>query len=682
MRLSPGIAAATAAVLVAIACRDSSGPDGPLTVELRVANPPAYTLTETIDGPIVSCEVEFVAEARGRGAANWGPASFSWYFGRNRVASSEVDHFDAYEVQASWGSAGIDADGPMRATWTFTAGAPFEVEASFQYLAEGRATPGVATTSFSCGPALPTGNAAPPTITEVTVAGGLTEIQPGDALSIDYRVSAPGGLWSTGVTVWGAFERWQGFAERGATTANRTTSFAIPGGLSLDQSVWVSVFAVDQALDDTVYFPPVRLRLVDRTPPTIREAYLRNTGSAHMAGQYGVGDVLPLSVTGVDNNAIAWLIYSLGAPANIRDSVAAPPRQPGHTWNLSLPIAPEWVGSPLLSVQVRDAVGLTSAVISSTPDSLRVFPTVTYPVTPELRFSPDPFSSIGDMTYDARRALMYIAQPQEKRILVLSVETMTLGSPIPLPETPAGIDLMPGGDSLIIAFPGSRSLGVLRLHEATQQTIGMIPLTVLDTAGSNVLAPVRPVNVKVAATGVAIVTLDHATRSQDQVLSVDLRTGAQQIRTDARGTYEHFVRSTERTHDHARIAIMARFCTRVYVAATDTFTPCGDAAWGDGANVTLDATGSRVAYGGKLFDSQLKLLRERSASATALTPDGTIAFEGAGSHVRKARTSDGIVVERFPIPFSARLLYVTPDGRWLLVFEPGFGPRVARVDLR
>jgi hypothetical protein len=302
-------------------------------------------------------------------------------------------------------------------------------------------------------------------------------------------------------------------------------------------------------------------------------------------------------------------------------------------------------------------------------------------VTPELLLPPDGFSDMGDMSYDAQRAVMYIAQPNERRIAVLSVETMTFGAPIPLPSTPAGIDLSPGGDSLIVAFPEPRSLGVIRLREPTEP-IAMIPLTVLDTAGSNVIALTRPHNVRVAATGVAIVTLNFATRSQDQVISVDLRTGAQRIRTDARGTYEMDIRSTERSHDRSRIAIMSRFCARTYVAATDSFTQCADVSSGSGAMVTFDAAASRIAYGGLLLDSELRLLRRTSSSALALTPDGAVLFDGAGSHVRKVRAADGIVVERFPVPVAARLLYVTPDGRWLLVFDNGFRRRVARVDLR
>ena len=672
------VGAATALLLLALACRDSTAPE-PLSVQVRVAGPPTYVVTETPNGPRVECTVEFVAETRGRGEGGWSGASFSWYFGRNRVEPMQVDWFEAGQIHDSWGGAEIDPGQPMRATWDFTAGAPFEVEASFHYYVAGETAPSVATTRFTCGPPPPASGTAPPTITGVTLSTDHAEVQPGDALTINYNASAPGGLWASGVTVNGAFRTQHIFSEKGATSANRTLTLNIPGGLSLNGEAVISVFAIDLALADTVLSPPIRLRVVDRTPPRIREAYLRNVPGTHLAGQLAVGEVLPLSVTAVDNNALAWLIFSLGAPANIRDSVPAPPLRPEHTWNLGIQIPPEWVGSPLLSIQVRDAAGLTSPVTASMPDSLRFYPTVNYPVTSAVPL-PDGSADMGDMSYDAQRALMYIAQPNERRIAVLSVATMTFGASIPLPSTPAGIDLSPGGDSLIVAFPDTRSLGVIRLREPTEP-IAMIPLTVLDTAGSNVVAPVRPWNVRVASTGVAIVTLTYATRSLDQVISVDLRTGAQRIRSDARGTYEMGVRSTEHSHDRSRIVIMARFCARTYIAATDSFTPCADVAWGNGAIVTFDAAASRVAYGELLFDAELRLLRKRISSVLALTPDGAAVFEGAGGYVRKARAADGIIVERFPIPVSAGLLYVTPDGKWLLVFEHGFQPRVARVEL-
>jgi hypothetical protein len=297
--------------------------------------------------------------------------------------------------------------------------------------------------------------------------------------------------------------------------------------------------------------------------------------------------------------------------------------------------------------------------------------------------APNQVGDMDDMSYDADRRILYIAQPFYKRVAVLDVETMTFSETIPMPSEPAGIDLTPSGDSLLVALWETKSIGVFPLRQPSASP-SMVPLTVLDTAGRAMPDAIpAPYNIRVSATGVAIIMLTYPTRSGDQVVSLDLRTGAQRIRTDAHETLGIYQQSTERTFDRSRIAMMARFCSRIYTAASDSFSPCGAALSGsDDAGVTFDAAATRATYGALILDSRLQVIRIARSGALAMSLDGEFFFEAVEQHVRKVRVSDGIVVERFLVPLTPRQLYVTPDGKWLLAFDKVFTRRVVRVDLR
>ena len=46
------------------------------------------------------------------------------------------------------------------------------------------------------------------------------------------------------------------------------------------------------------------------------------------------------------------------------------------------------------------------------------------------------------------------------------------------------------------------------------------------------------------------------------------------------------------------------------------------------------------------------------------------------------RFSDKVMLERIPIPVSAKRMFVAPSGAWVLVFQNSYGARVTRVDVR
>ena len=71
------------------------------------------------------------------------------------------------------------------------------------------------------------------------------------------------------------------------------------------------------------------------------------------------------------------------------------------------------------------------------------------------------------MAYDAKRDVLYLSQPDSQRVAVLSLGTYTYGTPLAMPSVPAGLDLTPGGDTLLVALRRAAALGVVDLTLAT-----------------------------------------------------------------------------------------------------------------------------------------------------------------------------------------------------------------------
>ena len=675
MRAQPCIVLLLAALSTATGCRDSTAPDGRLVVALRAEPQGPGRTTEDASGPSIVCDVDLVAKTRGRGTATWQDATFYWYFGADRRTPVDSTSMSAEEIRDSWGKTGIGSTDSLRTTWEFSADAPFEVRVDMRYLTAGNATPATATTRFACGP-VPTGATQLPTITVVTPPTGGNELQVGDRLTIGFTANAPQGLWTSGIVVRGPFEARQVFEEHGATSTSRSVTITVPHGSRLGVPLVIEAFATDAAFQKVVRAIPTQARVVDRTPPEFHFAFLDPFPASQLGGQFGVGDTLRIEVSALDNNALGWLIYSLGAPANVRDSVAAAPLQASQRWTVRIPIRPEWVGSPVLSLQLRDAAGLLSELRTTAPDGLRIYPTVARPLSAVVNV-PQFGWNLTDMRYDARRRLLYIGGGPENRITVVDVATMTLAPSLQLPSQFAGFDLSPGGDSLIVVLPASRSLAVIDLARPSSAPT-LIPLTVLDNAGAG-LVPM-PSAIRIASTGVAIVLLSSATGSGDYTISVDLRSGTQRIRSDARGTQTLPVGGLEWVPDRSRIAILG-FCTRSYLAATDAFTACGPPAQSDALAMTFDDAGTRLSFGSHVVDAGFNLIRSMHDQRVVVTSDGQYLLGSGNGYVTKMRIADGIFEERWPVPFAVGQLFRTPDGNWLLAFDLARG-RIVRVDLR
>jgi hypothetical protein len=676
---SRAVLAALALVTATGSCRDAPTSPTNFAITLSVDAPPTPVITDTPDGPQIKCTFGLTARATGRGSAEWGDVRTFWYFGTDRTTAADTTSNQAAEVQGAFNKASIGGGETSHATWYLYAGAPFEATLGFTYtLADGQSA--VASTHITCGPT-PQG-AVTPVITQITLPVTSGEVKIGDILSVTYHETGVSGIWMSIVDVTGGFISEKVVGEHLTTSVDHTVQFFVPREVKAGIPLTVSVRAFNAALVGAAKSLETQLKYVDRTPPTISAVLDGHNG---LAGQYAVGDTISLNASASDDYALGWLVYDLGPPANVHDSVAANPGWAGQYWSIKLPIRPEWVGSPVVSLYARDASGLTSQTVSSQPDSVRIYAAVNRPTTTPLSLSPN---ATNDIVYDAKRDLMYVGIQNDNHVLVFSPSTMALQAPIVLPAVPMGMDLSLSGDSLLAAVPSTNSIAVVDLSNPSA-TPGTIRLSLLDNAPTYPGMPAQPSGLRIAANGKMIVMLSNMTTQSDQTVEVDLTTGAQRFRTDTRGPSDgttFWPQFVGRNGDRSRIYLLWN-CWRWYASATDTFSPCGYGQPSDGFGITFDAAGTHLTLGSRVFDADTHLLWSSEAinqiyPYAALSPDGASVYLGAGQGITTMRFADKVMLERIPIPVTAERLFVSPSDAWILAFQNTNGSRVTRVDLR
>jgi hypothetical protein len=188
-----------------------------------------------------------------------------------------------------------------------------------------------------------------------------------------------------------------------------------------------------------------------------------------------------------------------------------------------------------------------------------------------------------------------------------------------------------------------------------------------------------------------IVMSMYSTSAGDQAIEVDLATGAQRIRTDARGvgrSYQFWTRFMGRNPDRSRIYLLASDCSMEYESATDSFTPCGPSVVHAEYGLAFDASGSRFTTWNQLLDANLQQLwvhdqlNWQEGDKLAISPDDATIYLGGMFGITAMRFADKTMLERIPIPLTAEKLFVDPNGKWMLAFQNTYGARVTRVDLQ
>ncbi len=407
----------------------------------------------------------------------------------------------------------------------------------------------------------------------------------------------------------------------------------------------------------------------DSTPP----------GSAAV----GPGDTARFEIFVQLQQSRTWVGFAFTGAAPYRDSIQIPESLGTVVRVLVKLTAPPRFRSALtVTGFARDPAGrYVDAVLAGNPLSL--YDTVTRPV---LTASLDSACSVAlagvvpfdgcDLTVDTKRNVAYFSQPGGARIAVVSLRTMAYGPPIPAPGIVAGLDLSADGDSLLVALPALRQIGVVDLTTAPP-TWRLVDITADTTPWR------RPYAVRVAAANQVLIGLTrkpYEPPSTDpvQVIGYDLATGTQRARSEAAPLSDlsvatPFVRSTDRTR--IMLFLDSRCCFsvdgQVYTAQSDAFVSQGGLFYyGAGASVSAGRTGDWFLVKGNLFNHSLLQVGyvdpPGDAWVSALSPAADTGYFAFRAGVLRTSLADGVTLEKIVLPETPTRLTLLPGGAQIL----------------
>lgn len=647
----------------------------------------AITLTVTgVDGPhlkddpdgsaTIECGVGLRATATGEGSADWVSATVRYLAGVRGDPPVDSIRLATSELHDSWGASTIDADSTQSSHWMFEAAFPFGATIEYEYRPADTKRVARATAQFHCGPVVASDATAPSVraLQAIPVGGAL---EPGGEIDVAFEAHSPVGIWQSFVVLDGACEVEQLFAERLQQTVTRAIRLAIPSTCALGSSVAVTAYVLDAGLREHGRTLANAIPVVDVTPPSLTPVLispLTPGQTSPLEGTFFPGDTIRVRFGATDNHRVTWLVWEIAA-FGFRDSIAVPPN--GVEPLVMIPIGSGWSGPFGLRVIARDFSGLESAQ-QSLPGEMQVLPTANATMLADtIQWD------LTDLIVDAQRDRIYVLQMLPHRVAAYSLATLDLVGTASLTAAPRDMDITPGGDSLVVAVAGSGTLGIIDLRQATFSAVE-IPLT-LDPALSQ-----YPAGVVALADGRVLVALNSFQGLVgNRMHEIDLGTGAQRARPDV--SADGLIRGSgmERSRDGRRVVIQSAHGARVFDLATDTFG--SEVAPLSFANVSVDATGSRIAMGLDVHDGDLSLLRTVDALAGEELTSAEISPAGAFLvHAWRHRgimwsgTADGRVEYRLTIPYPVTQMHFTPDGRVLVAagsFPGGQQSVLLRYDL-
>ncbi|MBD0321504.1 MAG: hypothetical protein ICV87_14300, partial [Gemmatimonadetes bacterium] len=354
-----------------------------------------------------------------------------------------------------------------------------------------------------------------------------------------------------------------------------------------------------------------------------------------------------------------------GAAGGVRDSVPLFGRQ-GHS--VKIPVRTGLAGASGFSVQVKNGAGLASGVLAST-DSFSIsaggFATRTAAVD----------GTFDDAAIDDARGLVYLSMPGSRRVQVLSLATMAFQQPLAFATPIRGLDLTPGGDTLLVTLPDAGSVAVVDLARP-----GSAPGEVAITAAG---AGFHPVSVRVSATGRAMVMGVDPEGRQWKAVEMSTSGSGQRLRTDLSGGA--FSEGAYRTPDRSRMLFVSDACTIRYDASSDQALCRGSrpapGVW------SSNESGSLLARGAHLLTGDLATVRFYTlpfvGSVSGLSPDGRFIYLTVPDGLLKVSASTGTIERKIPLPerVDGQILFT---GRYLIALHgrTGTTTRVYAVDMQ
>ncbi|HEU4996710.1 MAG TPA: hypothetical protein VFT29_17965 [Gemmatimonadaceae bacterium] len=664
---------------LAIACGDGSRPLDPLGLNI-IVTPSAVTYTVRIADddkwPLANCTVDFIAKPVGVGKATWESADLRWFMGTNRSVATDSEVVSATEMRQSWEGGDLVPGATLHSPWQFWGNFPFDLEVKFHYSVEGTSELETSTTRFTCGPALTATVPPKPTLVNFASLALTPTPSPGDTLAFQYHATSPAGIWATQLVAVGAFEKTVNEYENREKDVDRTARIGIPRGNALGSPFSITAFAIDpfaQFAGGTVQMPV----LTDVRPPTLEAVQ----GAIHccsgyfptLGGTFFVGDTARIFLIARDNHQMHYVLWET-LPFGTRDSILQQPTDMSVV-EMHIPVRIEWGDSVVFRIRARDVSGNFSDAVTTQPGDYRVYPSVTHP---SKTINVD--GEVQQVLVDTKRNVAYVLQVGRARILVLSLASLTF-TPLALDGSPSGMDLTPGGDSLLVVLPSEKALAVVDLRPSPTVTT-KIPIAMPDTAGTR-----TPQLVAATSRGTALVTFSGAGQGAINWLPLEiaLATNQQRFRSDAPSG--GIAWDLARSGDNSLVLLFQQGCMRAYDASGDTFGTCRQTNLLGGASV--DQTGDHFVLGSSAYDAALNLLStmarvsRQSEAPGGITPDGLYAYySDPYVGLVRQRVSDGVILDRSPSTlFIPRRIFVSPDGTRLIAQDAGTLGQLTVVDL-
>lgn len=396
--------------------------------------------------------------------------------------------------------------------------------------------------------------------------------------------------------------------------------------------------------------------------------------TAPAATVFPAGETIRFRVAAVDTVPIRWIGFHIFEPFDIIDSVEVTDMRDSVDLAAFTVPPPSFVGLLRITGFASNDVGGRSEVeLMGNPVSL--YESISRPV-----LSTDLNIDIRDIALNGTADHLYLSQPDSNRIAVLSLATMSFQPPIDTPALPAGLDLTASDDSLVVAFPTLRQIGIIDLTNSGQAWD--LRDLVFDTTHSR-----QPDNLRVSAHNKVIISITSTERTGavGQILDYDLATSSQSLRTDVSysetGRPGEVTESTlmERSFDHSRILLLYdNSCCplngQVYVSENGVFLPRRGTVQQYTPPASATVSGSRFLISRTLFDDDLTspvaYLPPADRHVSALSLRGDTAYFQSGNGVFRTRLEDGATLERVIVPeHPLRILPLPGPGERLLILS-------------
>ncbi len=405
---------------------------------------------------------------------------------------------------------------------------------------------------------------------------------------------------------------------------------------------------------------------IEVPPPTIAGSIIIPPGDVLVV----TGETIKVVLSAHDPRGVTWVGYNLGP---IADSFAVHDTAFADTIAYAVPAS--WDGNSNLDVWARNPY---HALAWLDVASLIVLDAVRHPyqsVSLGVR--------AADAAYDPARNVMYFTEPDSARVAVLGLGTFTFGAPIRLPMIKRalgsqGIDVLPRGDTAIVALPDTAQLALLDRLANTVTTSRMTGIS-----GPQWLR--TSANRKAFTIG----QVDSAGSIFSVVVQRDLATGRDSIRRDV--GHVNAGATLWGSPDHSKVLAInvtsypGPTCLYLYDAATDAFSSCSGPGFIPSPTATATTTGDKWYVGNVLLDGSLNVLATVGYKFDAgISPDGSAAYVPTWYGYDKIALPSGAVLERARIQalgqVTARRITVFPDGNRLFMWDDvGFGTNHATV---